>query len=433
MMSDKRETEDPKAGTTATESEDFQFGLRALLAAYQPVLEQQLNLIANPQELQRQVQTSRQTCAEEFAEAYALFEKFFTEDVAQRLLPAQGRELLGPIDQWRWCFLHIRCCLVLGWLVCRWPRTFRGFAYYLYEYWRCVRQIIGNPVSDPPTAEQRRDFETLVKVLAEAFKPYLSDQLASVEFPAGVPDEVIAGAIDCFTDEQDACAIFERLLTTEAARALFGEAAFKEYSQQQSFWLCRCWCLCSICFGCCLARARNIQQIVRCYESYLRCLVDCFKPLTCAITQPAAGDCAVEQYYIGPKVYGIEIVGTATGAFCDHYILEWKDPLAPPGAYTQAFCRLCTAGTARWAGRLRHLRCHAGLPSNLRHSCAHRCRGPAHGLQLSSRGRRRASSRCRFKSLRRVSPLRTSKEFRSNHPQAGPILTLSLSTPRSTR
>jgi hypothetical protein len=269
--------------------------------------------------------------------AYALFEKFLTEDVAQRLLPAQARELLGPIEQWRWCFLHIRCCLVFGWLACRWPRTFRGFAYYLYEYWRCVRQVIGNPVADPPTAEQRRDFETLVTILAAAFKPYLSDQLASVEFPAGVPDEVISGTIDCFTDDQDGCAIFERLLTTEAARALFGEAAFNEQSQQPSFWFCRCWCLCSLCFGCCLGRARNVQQIVFCFEAYSRCLGDCFRPLTCAITQPGADSCAVEQYYIGPQVYGIEIVGTAAGAFCDHYTLEWKDPLAPPTAYTQAF------------------------------------------------------------------------------------------------
>jgi hypothetical protein len=95
--------------------------------------------------------------------------------------------------------------------------------------------------------------------------------------------------------------------------------------------------LCSVCFGCCLARTRNIQQIVLCFEEYLRCLGDCFRPLTRAITQPAAGVCAVEQYYIGPKVYGIEIVGTATGAFCDHYVLELKDALAPPAAYTQAF------------------------------------------------------------------------------------------------
>ena len=51
--------------------------------------------------------------------------------------------------------------------------------------------MIGNPVSDPPTAEQRRDFDTLVRILAESFKPYLTDQLASVEYPAGVPEEII--------------------------------------------------------------------------------------------------------------------------------------------------------------------------------------------------------------------------------------------------
>jgi hypothetical protein len=317
--------------------EDVQSALSALLAVYRPTLEEQLRLIANPQQLQGQVQAGRQSCADEFAEAYALFEKFLTEDVAQKLLPAQARELLGPVEQWRSCLPYLRCCLVFGWLCCRWPRTFRGFAYYLYEYWRCVRQAVGNPVSDPPTSEQRRDFATLVNILAAAFKPYLSDQLATVEFPAGVPDEVISGAIDCSTDDEDACAIFERLMTTEASRALLGEAAFKEMSQRNYFWFCRCWCLCSLCFGCCLGRARDVQQIVVCFDAYVACLGDCFRPLTCAITAPSADACAVEQYYTGPHVYGIEIVGTAAGAFCDHYVLEWKDPLAPPAAYTQAF------------------------------------------------------------------------------------------------
>src|ERR1035437_217214 len=267
-MADKEKPQPPQADAVAPaapelNNPDFQVALKALLAAYQPVLEQQLNLIKNPQELQKQVQTSR-TCADEFAEAYALFQKFFTEDVAQRLLPAQARELLGPIDQWRWCYQHIICCIVFGWLVCRWPRTFRGYAYYLYEYWKCVRQVIGNPVNDPPTEEQRRDFETLVNILAEAFKPYLTDQLASVEYPAGVPEEIISGGIDCFTDDQDARAIFERLLTTDAARALLGSAAFEKQSQQKFFWFCRCWCLCALCFGCCLGRARTIQQVVLC-------------------------------------------------------------------------------------------------------------------------------------------------------------------------
>lgn len=337
-MSDK--TTNPKAGAPKAESvqdADFQFVLQALLAAYRPALERQLDLTKDPKALAHAAQAEAQSCADEFAEAYAFFEKFLTEDVVARLLPAQARELLGPIDQWNWCFLHIRCCLVFGWLVCRWPRTFQGYAYYLYEYWKCVRQVIGAPVGDPPTEEQRRDFEILVNALAGAFKPYLTNQLASVEFPAGVPDEIISGNIDCFTDDQDACEIFERLMTTEAARALLGEAAFTKLSQQQFFWFCRCWCICSLCFGCCLGRARDIQQIVLCLEEYAICLRDCFAPLTCAITDPASGGCAIEKYYPGPQVYGIEIVGTAAGAFCDHYILEWKDPLAPPAAYTQAF------------------------------------------------------------------------------------------------
>jgi len=339
-MADKEKPQPPQKDAAAPadlelNNPDFQFALKALLAAYQPVFEQQLSLIKNPQELQKQIDARQRSCADEFAEAYALFEKFLTEDVAQRLLPAQARELLGPIDKWRWCYRHIICCLVFGWLVCRWPRTFRGYAYYLYEYWKCVRQVIGNPVSDPPTAEQRREFDTLVKILAEAFKPYLTDQLATVDYSHGVPEEVISGQINCFIDDREGCAIFERLLTTEAARALLGEATFKEHSQQKFFWFCRCWCLCSLCFGCCLARARTIQQLVYCLRSYFLCLRECFRPLTCEITEPTANECASEQYFSGPNVLGIEIIGTAAGAFCDHYILEWKPAAAPVTAYSQ--------------------------------------------------------------------------------------------------
>src|ERR1700756_216572 len=163
----ENETPDPELNNP-----DFQYVLKALLAVYQPILEQQLNLTKDPEELQRQAEAiSSRTCAQEFEEAYSMFGKFLNEDTAMRLLPSQAKEVLGPVEQWRWCLQHILCCLVFGWLVCRYPRTFRGYAYYLYEFWRCVRQVIGNPVGDSPMQEQRSDFETLVKILAEAYKP----------------------------------------------------------------------------------------------------------------------------------------------------------------------------------------------------------------------------------------------------------------------
>jgi len=337
-MSDQENKPLTSADAPQMNDPDFQAGLRAFLDAYSPLLERDLQLLHNPDELQKQVQAeSSRTCAQEFEEAYAMFSKFLNEDTAMRLLPPQARELLGPIEQWRWCLQHIICCLVFGWLVCRWPRTFRGYAYYLYEFWRCVRQVIGNPIHEPPTEEERRDFDVLVRTLAAAFKPYLTDQLATVEYPGGVPEEIFSGKIDCFIDERQGCILFERLLTTEAAQALLGAAAFKEHSQQKFFWFCRCWCLCALCFGCCLARVRNIQQVILCFYEYFLCLRNCFRPLTCDITSPTADACAIEQYYASVGVWGVEIVGTATGISCDHYILEWKDPLAPPAAYTQSF------------------------------------------------------------------------------------------------
>ncbi len=327
-MSEKDKKQPPQAADESAAPEinnpDFQSVLKALLAAYQPILERQLSLAKNPEELEQEALRHPPTCADEFAEAEALFGKFLTDDVALRLIPEKGREQLGPVENWRWCLQHIRCCIVFGWLVCRGPRTFRAWAFYVYQYWLCVRRSLGIPVANPPTQEQLNDFRILIEALAKAYKPYLTDQLASVEFPSGIPEEVLNGKIDCFEGRADTCAIFDRLLTTEAAQALLGKAAFVTRSHEANFWFCRCWCLCSICFGCCLARARSFIEVIWCLIYYIRCLVDCFRPLTCAITNPTENECVEEQYLAGPNIIGIEIDGTATGAGCDHYTLEWR-------------------------------------------------------------------------------------------------------------
>ena len=303
-------------------NEDFQFVLKALLGAYQPILEEDLRRAQAPEQLKDEAEKKPPSCDDELALANRIFEKFFTEEVAVRLLPVEGRELLGPIDRWQWCLLHIRCCIILGWLICRGPRTFRAFVYYLYRYWICVRQVLGTPVSSPPTAEERQDFQTLVQALASAYKPYLTDQLATVEFPGGIPDEVLTGKIDCFEGEAAAAAIFERFLTIDTAPALLGKAAFETHSKEPFFWFCRCWCLCAIRFGCCLARARNLIDVLHCLAYYRRCLRECFQPLRCELTKPTG--CTEEE--INPTIGGlaITVIGTATGAFFDHYILEWR-------------------------------------------------------------------------------------------------------------
>ena len=204
-------------------NQDFQYVLKALLAAYQPILEQQLDLAKNPAELNKQAESGPPNCADEIAEANRIFGKFFSEDVVLRMIPPQARTQLGPIENWRWCLAHLRCCFIFGWLVCRGPRTFRAWAYYVYQYWRCIRESLGTPVANPPTAEQSQDFATLISALAVAYKPYLTDQLASVEFPAGIPDEVLSGEINCIEGQDDVCAIFERFLTGDAAQALLGK------------------------------------------------------------------------------------------------------------------------------------------------------------------------------------------------------------------
>src|SRR5437762_7789544 len=257
------------------QDEDFQFVLKELLAAYQPILEEELERAKSAERLSADVQKVPITCEEEFALANRIFERFFSEQVALRVLPPEGRELLGPVASWSWCLRHIRCCFIFGWLVCRGPRNFRAFSYYLHRYWRCVREMLDRPVSSPLTHEERTDFGILVEELAGAFKPYLTNQLATVEFSSGIPDEIVGGRIDCYEGLEEICELFERLLTPRMAEALLGKEAFATHVKEPSFWFCRCWCLCAMCFGCCLARARSLREAVRCLRYFFRCLRRC--------------------------------------------------------------------------------------------------------------------------------------------------------------
>lgn len=300
---------------------DFSAVLQELLAAYQPLLEEDLRRTKSADVLIKEEQDTTPNCEEEFALANRLFERFSQPDTAVRLLPPEAREIIGTINREGWCLRHIRCCLVFGYLVCRRQRTFRGFAYYVYRYWLCVREILGkSPAGRALTAEEREDVQTLIKSLASAYRPYLTDQLASIEFPLGLPDEVINGKIDCLEGEADSAAIFERLLNPETAAALLGRDVFKEQSREPWFWFCRCWCLCAIRLGCCLARARNLVDVVRCLRAYRLCLRDCFRPLQCELIAPTG--CTDEEFIPQVGGLGVTVKGTAAGAGFLRYELQ---------------------------------------------------------------------------------------------------------------
>jgi hypothetical protein len=303
--------------------EDFQFVLRHLLAAYQPILEEDLQRVKKPELAKREA--GGPTREDDLALARRIFDNFFSEEVALRLLSEEARKRLGPVTSWRECLQQIRCSIIFGWLFCRGPRTFRAFVYYVYVYWRCIRELLGAAIANPPTEAQRRDFQLLVEALAKAYKPYLTDQLAGVEFPTGIPDEVLAGEINSKEGEEDVCEIFERLLTGEATQALLGREAFAVSSRDPNFWFCRCWCLAAACFGCCLARSRNIDEVIECLEAYFRSIENCLRPLTCNLSGPQG--CVAETGNIALNAIGVEINGTAAGAGFSRYILEWSEDL----------------------------------------------------------------------------------------------------------
>jgi len=135
MKKDERKLETDESESLDGEEikgEDFQFVLKELIGAYQPILEEQLKLAKSPEQLEADARKGPPNCEDELALANRIFERFLTDDVALRLVPAEARAQLGSVDEWRWCFRHIRCCIIFGWLICRGPRTFRAFAYYLY-------------------------------------------------------------------------------------------------------------------------------------------------------------------------------------------------------------------------------------------------------------------------------------------------------------
>ncbi|CAM3960769.1 hypothetical protein [Roseateles saccharophilus] len=314
------------AGDDANEplDDDFHFVLGELLAAYKPVLAADLQRADSPDALIKDALANPPSCEDEFAQAMALFERFSSEEVAQRVLPAAVREQLGPLERWRWCLLHLRCCIVFGWLMCRGPRSFRGSSYYLWRYWRCVREVLGAPVANPPTAAERADFNHLVKALAEAYKPYLDDQLASVEFTQGLPEQVLAGQVDCFEDGDANTQILERLLSTDTAAALMGRELIAKHRADPLYWFCRCWALCAIRFGCCLARARNLRDVFRCLRGYRACLRRCQRPLHCALTAPAG--CVRGETDILPGRILEAVRGDAEGTGFGHYLIEVRSP-----------------------------------------------------------------------------------------------------------
>ncbi len=303
-------------------NEDFQFVLDALLKAYRPLFENELKLAKSAQALVQESEKQPPTCDDEIAVARSLFEPFFTREVATRLLPAEGRQVLGNPDQWAWCYRHILCCLIFGWLVCRGPRTYKGFAYYLNLYWRCVREALGQPVSNPPTIEEQRDFSTLNRILVQAYTPFIQDQVKDLEYPVGIPEEIQSGQIDCHTDDDAANTVFERLLTPEAAAALFGTKAFAQYGREPIFRACRCYCICALEFGCCLARAHTLREALRCLEDFFCCLKRCFEPLIAVLdTPPACSSLTMTPACAG---LAIEITGTAAGAAFTSYTLTYS-------------------------------------------------------------------------------------------------------------
>ncbi len=257
---------DPHApANPALAENDFHFVLRQLTEACQPAFRRESPLLRDRQLPEDRSVGRPPSCGEEIALANQVFQRFFTEDVAERLLGADGRRIVRDRNEWLWCFRHIRCCIAFGWLLRRGQRTSRSFAYYLYRYWTWVRGSLDTPVSHPLTDTERRDFRILVEASVGTLKPYLTSQLAPL--PPGAPNQAVSG-LDLWREEAETTSICERLLTSETAPALLGREIFLVRSSHPLFRFCLCWCLCAFRFGCRLAPARTPTDLEKCLSGY---------------------------------------------------------------------------------------------------------------------------------------------------------------------
>jgi len=243
---------------------NFQAVLRALLDKYRPFLEQQLELASSPEELIDGEKANRPSCEEEIARAKELLSFLTLEEVVERLLPPQAREMLGTAEQWRWCMRLSYYCALFGWLVCRARRTFRAYSYYVEVYWKLVRDAVGNPVHEPPTLEERADLQALVVALSTAYEPYLREELSSAADSRSVANALLGRTVDCNAGSDAQTAIFERLLTPQTTRLLLGRAAVEREGTEPYYWFCGCWCLAAMEFGCCLASSSTLFDVLRC-------------------------------------------------------------------------------------------------------------------------------------------------------------------------
>lgn len=306
--------EEPAGGEAFAAQEGDDGGLlKVLLDAYAPLLRAATGEDAEQEDLA--------TPQDDAKIADAVAARLFADETALRFLPESARQVLGPVQEWRWCLAYVRCCWMFGWLVCRGCRDYRALNYYLYRYWLCVRQAMGRPRD--LTRQDREEFEKIASLLGEQYGEWLRDELVKVDLDrGGLVDDVLDSRPDCCTDNAFTAALFDRLASPEAAEALLGRQAFEEHRRHPYFWLCRCWCRAAIRFGCCLACARTRRDYLRCIREYQAALAECTGLLRCELLGPTG--CVAEEPIKAILSRGVTVTGTAAGAFFGGYTIEWR-------------------------------------------------------------------------------------------------------------
>ena len=217
------------------EDEDFQFALKELLAGYEPVLAEELERARDPERLKKDALERPPSCEDEFALADRIFEQLPHGGGRAAAASARGREQLGSVEELALVppahplLHHLRLAALppAAHVPLRSTTTSTGTGC-------CVRQALATrPFTSRRPPRSARTSTTLVRALAGAYRPYLTDQLATVDFPHGHPRRDHRRARSTATRAQEeAAAIFERLLTVDVAPALLGRAAFEQHSQR---------------------------------------------------------------------------------------------------------------------------------------------------------------------------------------------------------
>ena len=303
--------------------EDFQFVLRELLAAYEPILAEELEQARDAGALKKEALEHPPSCEDEFELAERIFERFFNEEshcgcCRRKAASSSARSRAGAGAS----RTSAAASSSAGSSAAGRARSAATAITSTVTGSACGRRSATRR-SERALTEEERDGLPHARGGARRRVQAVPDRSArDGRVPARPADEIFAGTGRLQRGRGGVGRDLRAAADHRHRAGAAGPEGVRGASRSDpSFWFCRCWCLCAIRFGCCLARARS-----RCATSCAACTSTAAACATassrCAATSLHRQDCASRRQAVAEGLgarTAVQIVGTAAGSFFDHY------------------------------------------------------------------------------------------------------------------